>query len=196
MRVILFTVLFTAASILSAKAQEHQFSVGVGGLSTNSFADILINVAKSVVGDMVGSDAKLENQRAVGEFRVGYAYYPIERVSVGATASFLQTTSDAVSEGSVTGDYSSTYLTFAAEGTYTYLTRNNIRLYGLLGAGLTNLNSKYTTGGESQRESDPTNYFNFHVSPIGITFGKQFGGTAEVGFGYRGIISLGLYYRL
>jgi hypothetical protein len=84
-------------------------------------------------------------------------------------------------------------LTFAAEGAYSYFSRGNVRLYGLLGAGFTNLDSTYR--GEGGDDSDAVNYFNFHVSPIGIAFGKQFGGTAEVGIGYRGIVSLGLYYK-
>ena len=187
-------ILLVTATFYSSNAQQHHFSGGVGVLSTNYIADTFFNVAKNVISDLAGSDTKLENQKSVGELRLSYAYYPIEKLSVGASASFLQTTSDAVSGGVTTGDYSSTYLTFAAEGTYTYLSRRNIRLYGLLGAGISNMNSKYTTGRSS--ESDGTNYFNFHVSPIGVTFGKQFGGTAEIGFGYRGVFSLGVYYRL
>lgn len=194
MRKILFAALLLMGLSWHVQAQEHQVSAGVGVLSSNHIADTFFSVTKALISGLAGSDTKLENQRSLGELRLGYAYYPIERVSIGATASYLRTASDAVRNGTATGEYTSTYLTFAAEGTYSYLSKRNVRLYGLLGAGITNLNSSYT--GESQNTSDAVNYFNFHVSPIGIAFGKQFGGTAEIGVGYRGIVSLGLYYRL
>lgn len=188
------SILLLAAALYNVSAQEQQITAGVGVLSTNYIADTFFDVTKNIIGGLAGSDTRLENQRAVGEFRVGYAYYPINWVSVGGTASFLQTKSDAVSNGTTTGNFSSTYLTFAAESTLTYLSRRNIRLYGLLGAGITNMNSEYSAG--ANKDSDGTTYFNFHVSPIGIAFGNQFGGTAEIGLGYRGIVSLGVYYRL
>lgn len=187
-------ILILAATSYSMLAQEHQITGGVGVLSTNYIADVFFNVSKNVINGLVGSEAKLENQKMIGEFRLGYAYYPTERLSVGATASILQTISDTVSNGATTGDLSTTYLTVAAESTLTYLSLKNIRLYGLLGAGITNMDSKYSGG--SSNQSDGTTFFNFHVSPIGITFGNQFGGTAEIGFGYRGLFSFGVYYRL
>lgn len=171
-------------------AQEHQVTTGVGVLSTNQIADVFFSVAKDMISDLAGSNTDLENKRSVGEFRVGYAYHPIERFSVGASVSYLQTIADAVTDGTVQGEYKSRYLTVAAEGTYYYLSRRNVRLYGLIGAGLTNLSSDY------RGDDAANNVFNLHVSPIGITFGNRFGGTAEIGFGYRGIFSLGLFYRL
>ena len=185
-----------AAAFYNVSAQEQQFTAGVGVLSSNYIADNFFSVTKNVIGGLAGSDTKLENQKMIGEFRLGYAYYPIERVSIGATVSLLQTISDAVSNGTTTGDFSSTYLTFAGESSVTYFSRRNFRLYGLLGAGITNMNSKYSADATAGNDTDGTTFFNFHVSPIGVTFGNQFGGTAEFGFGYRGIVSLGVYYRL
>lgn len=186
----MFAALLLMSIQFRAHAQEHQVSAGVGVLSTNQIADVFFNVAQDMISELTGSDADLENRRSVGEFRVGYAYHPIERVSVGATFSYLQTIADAVTDGTVTGDYKSQYLTFAAEGTFYYLSRENIRLYGLLGAGLTNLSSDYRGNDRN------ANVFNLHVTPIGIAFGNRFGGTAEIGFGYRGVFSLGLFYKL
>ena len=193
MKKILFAVLLLMGTSYHVHAQKHQVSAGVGAPSTNHIADVFFTVTKDLISNLAGSDTNLENQRSLGEFRLGYAYYPLERLSVGATASILHTSSDAVRNGVTAGEYTSRYLTFAAEGAYSYFSRGNVRLYGLLGAGFTNLDSTYR--GEGKDDSDAINYFNFHVSPIGIAFGKQFGGMAEVGIGYRGIVSLGLYYK-
>ena len=193
MKKILFAVLLLMGTTYYVQAQEHQVSVGFGAPSSNHIADLFFTVAKNLITGLAGSGTELENKQSLGEFRAGYAYYPTERVSVGATVSILQTTSDAVRSGTSSGEYTTRYLTFAAEGTYNYLTRESFRLYGLIGAGVTNLNASYT--GQGQNERDNANAFNFHVSPIGAAFGRQFGGTAEVGFGYRGIVSLGLFYK-
>ena len=193
MKKILFAVLLLMGMSYYVQAQEHQVSVGFGAPSSNHIADLFFTVAKDMITGLAGGDSGLENKRSVGEFRAGYAYYPTERMSVGATVSILQTAADAVRSGTSSGEYSTRYLTFAAEGTYNYLTREKFRLYGLIGAGVTNLNARYTVQG--QNESDNANVFNFHLSPIGAAFGRQFGGTAEVGFGYRGIVSLGLFYK-
>lgn len=196
MRKVLFAVVLLLGISYHVQAQRHQISAGVGAPSSNHIADVFFTATKHLVSSLVGSDTRLENERSLGEFRVGYAYYPIERLSVGATASILRTSADAVREGTTTiGEYTSMYLTFAAEGTYTYLLRENVQLYGLLGAGFTNLNSEYDGEGSSNDGRDGVNYFNFHISPIGIAYGQQFGGTAEIGVGYRGFVSLGLYYK-
>ncbi len=88
--------------------------------------------------------------------------------------------------------------TLAAEARLTYMNFDNIRTYGRVGAGCTFSRRKYR---EEKAGYDVTGYgnekyFNFQLSILGLELGlAHLGVFAEVGVGYRGILSGGAYLR-
>lgn len=87
------------------------------------------------------------------------------------------------------------YHTIAGELQFNYIAKPYFRLYSGLGLGLTNYTEKYrpTTG---NTETNSATHFNFQVTPIGLKVGNAIGFFGEVGFGYKGVICVGLYTRL
>ncbi len=85
--------------------------------------------------------------------------------------------------------------TLAVEARVDYLNKEFFGMYLGLGVGATIIKTKSSSDGTDVSDVDPDSHFNFHVTALGFRVGKQFGGTAELGYGYRGIANVGLYYR-
>lgn len=179
----------------NSKAQEqqkrHQISGGMGVASTaqiiNSFVEFLSGYSKS----------RLTNSHNIGEFRLSYTYRPKERWHFGGTFSYNHTDSDIYRNDEKIGDRRNAFYTLAVEAGYFYLKREKVKLYSQMGAGVsfvTNTETEINYPDNSRKNSGVL--FNSHYSPIGIQYGKDWGGFAEIGFGYRGILSAGLFYNL
>ncbi len=177
------------------QGQEHRFSAGVGTLTTNQFDDFFSAVARNIAGGIFNGSS-IENGSDLGEFRFSYAFTPGRRLAWGATISYNLSKYDIIKNSAKQGAQTSAYYTFAGEGTYYYLQKDWIRLYGLLGAGITMVGSKQKDLGGAVIDSETQSFFNFQVTPVGLSVGRRLGGFAELGFGYRGVASIGAYYRL
>lgn len=186
-------VLFIGIFLLicsNSYSQKNQISAGYGVGSSNQILDIFENVFSTIFLPT----ATLNETSSMGEFRLAYAYTPKERWHYGAAFSYSQTDYDVTDNGAKIGEQVNAYYTIAAETSYSFLKKEKLNLYSLLGAGATIATSEqkttYSTG-----DSHDT-FFNFQVTPFGISYGKQWGGFAEVGFGYRGILSFGAFYNI
>ena len=86
-------------------------------------------------------------------------------------------------------------LILAAEARKVYFSRNGIRGYGRIGIGgaQRNYDFEYESGGRNS--NDDRSVIVAHISPIGISVGQRLRGFAEVGYGYRGLVSLGMAIR-
>lgn len=176
-------------------SQKHQVSGGVGIASSSQIMDAFLEFASIFPFSMYDSP-RIVNTQNIGEFRVSYAYTPQERWSFGGTLSYNHSKSDVFYKEREIGKRTNNFITLAGETGFNYLNREKIRLYALVGAGLT-----YAVISETDHELRETfdssdGIFNFHVSPIGIQIGQKWGGFAEAGFGYRGLLSAGVFYNL
>src|SRR5690554_1632181 len=190
---LLFMIFFINCSF----GQKHQISPGFGVLTTNSFLDIISNVGKNTVGGVIDG-SKLKNKRYVGDFRISYAYDISNSFSMGMTLSYLKASGDYYKSGEFVGDQRINYYSVGAEATFYYMKRDHIKLYGLLGGGATMMNKEDRPKDPNEEASQRNHaYFNLQISPFGIAAGgKKIGAFAEFGFGYRGMFSTGMYFRL
>ncbi|QAA80537.1 hypothetical protein EI546_01795 [Aequorivita sp. H23M31] len=174
-------------------SQKHQISAGMGIGSSNQILDVM----ESAFSPIFFSSSTLNQTSEIGEFRLSYAYTPLERWHYGATVSYSSTNFDVNFDQEKIGEQVNTYYTLAAETSYSYLKKEKVNMYALVGAGATFGTSKkqiqhsdYDVDGDYH-----DTFFNFQVTPIGVSYGKQWGGFAELGFGYRGIFSFGVFYN-
>lgn len=87
-----------------------------------------------------------------------------------------------------------TAIAIAPECRVNYKTRTWIRYYGTVGFGHTFVSEVYK--GTYSTETDRSGYFAFHLSPIGFRAGRRLCGFAELGFGYKGLLNVGVSYSL
>lgn len=174
------------------KLKHHEISAGYGFLGTSeligTFSDIL---ATTITG---GNYSKTDNKWS-GNLIVAYKFTPSSRLGLGITYAHTRNTATINIHDVPSGKSTTTYHTLAAEVQYNYISREYFRLYSGVGAGITSYTEKYkpNTGGT---EKNTAGHFNFQISAIGIKFGNSIGAMAEVGFGYKGLLSAGLFVRM
>lgn len=171
-------------------SQKNQISAGYGIASSNQILDVFENIFSNVLFP----SGNLSETSSMGEFRLAYAYTPKERWRFGTALSYSQTDFDVSNNGVKIGEQVNSYFTIAGETSYSFLKKEKLNLYSLLGAGATIATAKQTTTNATADSQDT--FFNFQVTPFGISYGKQWGGFAEVGFGYRGVLSFGAFYNI
>jgi len=69
----------------------------------------------------------------------------------------------------------------------------NFQFYGFMGLGVRLLSEKQSP--VQPRHTISPVHFNSQWSPLCVRYGDKFGGLAEFGFGYKGLLNLGLYYK-
>lgn len=186
---LVFVTLFVGEAF--AQEQQHEVDVGYGVLSSNEFVDLFSNILATA---LTGGSYKTENNKGIGNIQAGYKYIPTKRIAVGATYVYAGLSSDVMSGDTKSGTLDKKYHTLAGEFEFRYIAKERFKLYSTLGAGATKYDETYTpTTGEVDKNDDI--YFNFHVSALGLKFGDKVGGFAEVGFGYKGMVSAGLFFR-
>lgn len=192
MKKIILTALMAASLSFGSNAQSLRSEVhgGIGILSSSSIVDLFSDVLVTAVSAGLYSE---EASFSVTTY-LGYKYKIKERISIGATYAYAYGSSDAVINHEPAGSFRNNYHTAALELEYSWLLRPRLCLYSAVGVGATVFQQRYTpTEGETVRNS--TASFDFQLSPIGIKYGEVFGFFAEAGFGYKGILSAGVFGR-
>lgn len=179
---------------LQSHAQEHEISAGMGLGSTTQILDEFLGFG-SAFSAVFFNTSYLDKTKNLGEFRLAYAYTPKEKWHFGGAFSYNQSEFEAMKSGEKLGEQTNTYYTLAGEASYSFLKKESLNLYVLMGLGATFGSVKQTKYVDREDVRSHGTLFNFQITPIGISYGKQWGGFAEMGFGYRGLLSFGVFYR-
>lgn len=186
--IIVVIILLSFTLNISAQESKHEVSAGVGFFTTSEIIGVFSNVlATGLSGGLYSAD-----ESYTGAYHVSYKYRFTERFAFGGTALYEHADAIAKSNNEEFGKYKNNYYTLAAEADYRYINNGYLKLYGLVGAGATLYSQKFVPNtGDSETNSKV--HFNFQITPIGIKIGKTVGAFAEAGFGYKGILSAGLF---
>jgi hypothetical protein len=176
----------------NAQSKKSEVDLGVGVWSSNQIIGTMSDIIASV---FLPEGASMKNSSSPGAFHLGYKYSLSERIALGPVFIFDMNTSDAVVGDVKPGKFTSNYYTLSLEGDYKYVNLDKLKLYVLLGAGGTILNQTYKDNQTGKKNDEKQAFFNFQVTPVGVKYGDSFGVFAELGFGYKGILSAGLFYR-
>ncbi len=88
-------------------------------------------------------------------------------------------------------------LQFYCTGGIAYSLRNEIHIFdSAFYYQISNYQNGHNIYGSNVQTVNNTDQLNIYISPIGIHFGRTFGGFLEIGVGYKGIINGGLFYEL
>lgn len=171
-----------------ADFKKHEFRVGAGYLSSND----LINTYSDLMSTALSGDYSVDNDKYYGNYSLTYRYWICKHFAVGGSFTYSLLKSD-VKLGGDKGKSENNYFTIAPEAEYRYIDGRIFKMYGFVGAGLTVNRQKLTMPGDSS--TDKGYYFNFQVSPLGFQVGENFGAYLEGGFGYKGVVNLGLFAK-
>ena len=187
---LLTAAVFLFAASMNAQSRKSEIDLGVGVGSSNQILGALTNMI--VTGLTPGMEMK--NNKSIGAWHLGYKYSVADRFALGPVLTFDRSTSDAILGSVSSGKFTSNYFTLAVEGDYKYVNSDKFKLYSLVGVGATMLNQTYKPDAGDNKSQSKT-FFNGQITPIGIKFGSSAGIFAELGFGYKGIICAGVFFR-
>ncbi|MDZ7742561.1 MAG: hypothetical protein U5Q03_12620 [Bacteroidota bacterium] len=192
----LISLFFVCASF-NLQAQEHknELSVSYGLATINDFGNIFANLFSDVIISAFGPDAVNTDTKTSGAFLLTYQYYFTNVISAGPVIGYEKLTDEISVDKSPAGKIEHNAFTFAAEGRINYVNKASFGMYLGIGAGLTSINSKTTSSKAGSQDPDSSSGFTFHVTGLGIRVGDQLAASAELGFGYRGLLNLGVSYR-
>lgn len=180
--------------VISMQAQEHRVSAGVSFGTLSQFHRAL----SGIISDILQDSNSIYRKETVnmGDFRVSYLYIPEGKINFGGTFSYNHSREKVFRKDILRAQQKYNYYTLAGESGIFYRKWEKTQLYGLLGVGATLVTTHVRDFSENTTKDKSEMFFNFQVTPIGVSFGKQWGGFAEIGLGYRGILSAGLFYNL
>jgi hypothetical protein len=188
MRKLFFTftmiALTVAYSSVSAQENKSEIRMGVGFLSTYESGHAFF---KSILPDI------MEKMNYSGAYSLGYKYTISRSISLGVTFGYSSMRKN------VTADKPdidiNNFFTLAPEADIFYFQSKGVALYGSAGFGAMLRREKASLGGQISIAN--TFHPDIQISPLGIKvkFNKNFGAFAEAGYGYKGIISAGLFGR-
>lgn len=194
----LSSLLFVGAlSILSVHAQEegskHEFRIGYSDALPISLADDFGSLfSEALIAPLDGRMIKSNESKSAGMFHLGYRIQINDRISIGGDVTFMhiKRTIEFIRQNSTQiekEEKNSNLFGILPTLEVAYLKRSVVTLYGSAAGGI---------GITATKDGGQTSDFAFQVNPIGIKVGKRVGGFAEVGFGYKGIVSLGAYFKI
>ncbi|MDR2385147.1 MAG: hypothetical protein LBD80_05730 [Tannerella sp.] len=195
-KLLLIIILAAVVSFTGTKAEKngrrYEMSAGAGVWSTGNVAFILGDVFLNAVN--IAGAVNFEKHTASPVYHVSCKYFPRQRFGIGVTlAAGLEKATGKV-ENQNDGNLKRFYTNMALEPSYYYLNRRNFKLYVLFGAGILYLHQDYTP---YNRDKKVQNLYtaDFQFTPLGIKVGNTLGAYLEGGIGYKGIVSLGAFYR-
>jgi len=184
----------------TGNVKHHEFYVGVGAFNDNQ----IFSIAGDFLGAVFtfGQAVKPDNYWILTP-SVGYRYWFNNKVGIGAHFAFDKNSLKALhyqepntKSGEEWRIHNRYFYTMALDLSVNYVNKPTYQLYGNIGAGasLIQFSDNKTTNPDERLEQVP--FFNMHISPLGIRFGKTIGGFAEVGWGYKGFINAGISVKL
>ena len=201
--ILMFLVVY--ASVLSQESPDARMLPGSKGLFFKRHAiefrglygkwtapDVVDAISQSVTGGSnLGDNLGSFNITGGGVYGGSIILFPDNRVSIGVD--FLVNTNMAqysyTSGGNANRHYDMKYSSIMGRVDFHYINLHHFKFYG--GAALGNAWKKASSGGTSETKTGLA----YQVTPLGIAFGGMIVGWAELGFGYRGVLSAGVAVR-
>lgn len=202
----LFAVLFImnfAHAQLKKGSGDIGFSLGFHSLNELSLGgtDVGTFVGNSIVGDILEFQEpgyQRTNYRNMGPFAFSFKIMPYNRLTVGGVLQYESINSDLNYFGESLGNQSLSLFTAALEMDYRYISSKTLQVYFSFGAGTTVAQQDFMSNQPEGEGSFSKSYEpvpSYHVNVLGIRLGKAIGIFGELGFGYKGLLNVGLSFQ-
>lgn len=192
---LLIVILFLCISHVGL-SQEHfnEVSVNYGMATTDDISSTFGTVFEDIVYEMFGDSMQYGNS-STGVFLFTYQHQFSKIISAGPVFGYELLETDVTKNDVTIAKIKHNSYTIAIEARVDYLNKEMFGMYLGLGFGATMISTSSSSDGTDVSDIESDSHFNFHITALGFRVGKQFGATAELGYGYRGLLNGGLYYR-
>ncbi|MDR2980462.1 MAG: hypothetical protein LBV02_08525 [Bacteroidales bacterium] len=202
-KIALFLVLFSFCAIGSAQTENnpvkpfrsHEISFNIGDPAfIKIFTDYYYNNYYYNYGSWMRDDTYTGLYITTPTLTFTYLYRPLKWLWLGGCFAYTgeyRIEYDKFSEEKI-GSNNASLLSLAPYIRFSYLNKEKVNLYSGFGLAMT-YEIKSSTVGRSRHWLSTE--FTGQMTFFGVSFGKTVVGFAEVGFGYKGIINMGIGYR-
>jgi hypothetical protein len=181
--------LFFAGNVPCAAQRhgQHEIQLGYGPLAREQLVDDAVTgYSNAFFGQSL---PKLDFSNA---YTVTYRYQVHRRLALALVSGFTRHTTYSTYYTESPDLYKSRSFFNAFETRFTYSDGQYVQLYGITGLGILLVRTKHRIiPSETKTYGWPT----CQLTPLGMRIGKKFGGFAELGYGYKGIVNLGVSAR-
>lgn len=192
---VLAALLF-ASSMQAQKKGTTELGFRYGRLSTNELGNAIAELGLVI---FTLDNVERTDARDIGAIGVSLKVAPYDRLTLGVSVTYEQINSDVAVREEVIGSQNLYFLTGAFELDYRYVTAKQFQMYFGLAGGGTLLYDVYNANDIDSEISGYNEFYspypNFHVTALGFRFGDNIGITAEFGFGYKGMVNLGISFQ-
>jgi hypothetical protein len=175
---------------------HHDISVSYGLFQPDQFQ----SAESSMLNDRYPTKRYVRDEYAsMGAIFLTYRHmFRNELFLWGITAGYSSSNSKIYNVGQFEGDLNRQFYTVALEFEYRYVNQGPIQVYSGVGLGFTYGTEELTPPSETGQQSATGDVSNvaYQINAVGIRLGKKFGGYAEFGYGYKGIVNLGFSVQL
>ena len=183
----LVTSLLISFHSMAQTVSRNEIQIGAG-IYANEY--VVMDMLENFVRSLFGSEPKSIEPKTMANLSYYYRIKP--KVAVGMGIGYSSTQYRGMHEKANKPGYRTKTAVMAFEMKLYYQEKDKLALYS--GAGFGNFYR------QDQLISYPDQTYQdtaitFQVTPLGIRFGKKVGAFAEIGYGYKGIVNLGLSGR-
>lgn len=183
-----------------SKKGDVEFSLGYGALSAPKIMNEAIDLLRMV--GTLGTDYET-NKSTYGPLSLTGSYAVTNKFKLGVALTIERDKSELWSKSlngnnqKKQGDINVDSYGFMASGSFSYVNKEYLQLYSGLAAGVCIRRESFDKEPTSSMEEESSSYtrFAYQITGIGIRLGGKLAGFAEVGYGYKGIVSTGISYR-
>ena len=192
----LLLLVLILSSFIGLKAQSydhHEFSLSYGVISPDRFYAF----KSPTLDDQMPDDRYVrDNYSSKGNVFLTYRFISLnEYLMWGGTVGYGTSSSDVYYMATKTGVMDRQFITGAFELQFRYVNDGPFQMYSGLGVGLTMGQEHYNAIDASATSGDRTMVLpGYQINVVGVRFGRRLAGYLELGFGYKGIMNVGLAY--
>lgn len=192
---LLFLLILSVPGFAFSQEEKHEISFAYGFISHDQVLEVTEDILVQVftAGYAVDKDYTLH----VGPILVTYEFYPLKWMSTGIGFGLEYSFGDLIDrnggseEGTVTVEFKRTSLSMVYNHKFRYINKPVFQMYSGFAVGYTLKNTDFEMNA-GDKEDQNENHMTLQINTIGFRFGKQIGGFFEFGYGYRGILNIGI----
>lgn len=199
MKKVLLLAVATMMFAMNVNAQcedlKNEISLSYGFGSLSQFGD---GIGEGLAMALF-SDTEYDDGFILGPISAEYfLHLNNPRLAIGGILSYSKWDSDVLKRGGShekVGERKRNYFSVMPAVKWYWTNKNSFGLYSKAAAGAAFLNSTEKELSTGKSNDDNGTYFMFQISLLGVEFGKQFRGFAELGVGNQGFALAGLRYK-
>lgn len=169
---------------------RNEFSIATGGLTTAQAFNILNDFI--TVFSTLGNYSKKEYDNTT--LLISYRHLlENNNLEIGIDISYESFASHIVSKNKKIGTLKTYFITLAAEASYYWINSDYIQIYSAAGLGIMVID--YQSRGPFTVDVEQPLFPGINVSVVGFKIGYKLYLLGEIGFGYRGLVTIGAAYQ-